>query len=280
MIQILFVLIAVSVATSLIGSLLLLRESLMVADAISHTILLGIVLAYIFTRDLSSPWLIFGAAAFGLFTVITIEGLNQTGQIENDASIGLVFPFFFSIAVVIISKYFSDVHLDIDMVLLGQVELSPLKRTEFLGIQIPTALLQGIMISLVNLLFILIFYKPLKIRLFDPIYAQSIGIKVKWLDLIMMSLVSLTAVTSFESVGSKLVIALMAAPAMTARLLTRHFASFIALSVVFALLNSVLGYYLGVNFNTSISAMVAVTSFVVFLIVLLVTKMPKLHKQI
>lgn len=280
MIQILFVLIAVSVATSLIGSILLLRESLMVADAISHTILLGIVLAYIFKRDLSSPWLIFGAAAFGLFTVIAIEGLNQTGQIENDASIGLVFPFFFSIAVVIISKYFSDVHLDIDMVLLGQVELSPLKRTEFLGIQMPTALLQGIMMSLVNLLFILIFYKPLKIRLFDPIYAQSIGIKVKWLDLIMMSLVSLTAVTSFESVGSKLVIALMAAPAMTARLLTRHFASFIALSVVFALLNSVLGYYLGVNFNTSISAMVAVTSFVVFLIVLLVTKMPKLHKQI
>lgn len=272
MIQILYVLIIVSIANSLIGSLLLLRESLMTADAISHTILLGIVLAYLVTRDFSSPWLIIGAAAFGLFTVISIEGLTKTGLVENDASIGLIFPFFFSIAVIIISKYFTNVHLDIDMVLLGQVELTPLKRTDLLGISLPLAFVQGLTMALINFLFILIFYKPLKIRLFDPVFAQSIGINIKLLDFIVMSLVSLTAVVSFESIGSILVTALMAAPTMTARLVTSRFASFIGVSIIFGIINTLIGYNLAVFLNTSISSMIAVTAFILFLIVLFLKK--------
>lgn len=272
MIQILYVLIIVSIANSLIGSLLLLRESLMTADAISHTILLGIVLAYLVIRDFSSPWLIIGAAAFGLFTVISIEGLTKTGLVENDASIGLIFPFFFSIAVIIISKYFTNVHLDIDMVLLGQVELTPLKRIDLLGISLPLAFVQGLTIALVNFLFILIFYKPLKIRLFDPVFAQSIGINIKLLDFIVMSLVSLTAVVSFESIGSILVTALMAAPTMTARLVTSRFASFIGFSIIFGIINTLIGYNLAVFLNTSISSMIAVTAFILFLIVLFLKK--------
>lgn len=278
MIQILYVLIIVSIANSLIGSLLLLRESLMTADAISHTILLGIVLAYLVIRDFSSPWLIIGAAAFGLFTVISIEGLTKTGLVENDASIGLIFPFFFSIAVIIISKYFTNVHLDIDMVLLGQVELTPLKRIDLLGFSLPLAFVQGLTIALVNFLFILIFYKPLKIRLFDPVFAQSIGINIKLLDFIVMSLVSLTAVVSFESIGSILVTALMAAPTMTARLVTSRFASFIGISIIFGIINTLIGYNLAVFLNTSISSMIAVTAFILFLIVLFLKKStPKIN---
>lgn len=278
MIQILYVLIIVSIANSLIGSLLLLRESLMTADAISHTILLGIVLAYLVIRDFSSPWLIIGAAAFGLFTVISIEGLTKTGLVENDASIGLIFPFFFSIAVIIISKYFTNVHLDIDMVLLGQVELTPLKRIDLLGISLPLAFVQGLTIAIVNFLFILIFYKPLKIRLFDPVFAQSIGINIKLLDFIVMSLVSLTAVVSFESIGSILVTALMAAPTMTARLVTSRFASFIGISIIFGIINTLIGYNLAVFLNTSISSMIAVTAFILFLIVLFLKKStPKIN---
>ena len=162
MIQILFVLCVVAASCSLMGSLLLQRESLMVADAISHTILLGIVIAYYFVGDLSSPWLIVGATLFGVITVVSIELLVKTGRVANDAAIGLVFPFFFAIAVLLISKYYSNVHLDIDMVLLGQVELSPLKRMDVLDVRLPVAFVQGTVVLLLNIGFILLSYQSLR----------------------------------------------------------------------------------------------------------------------
>lgn len=281
MIQILWVLLVVASSCGLMGSLLLQRESLMVADAISHTILLGIVIAYYFVGDLSSPWLIVGATLFGVITVVSIEVLVKTGRIANDAAIGLVFPFFFAIAVLIISKYYTNVHLDIDMVLLGQVELSPLKRTELWGTLLPTAFIQGSLVLMLNLGFILITYRSLKISLFDRIFAETIGIRVNILDLILMTLVSLTAVTSFESIGAILVIALMAAPAMTARLLVRTFPQLLIVSVLVAMLNSTLGYYIGLYLDTSISSMVAVISFISFMLVFTFTTIHKLKiKQV
>lgn len=279
MIQILFVLCAVAASCSLMGSLLLQRESLMVADAISHTILLGIVVAYYFVGDLSSPWLIVGATLFGVITVLAIELLVKTGRVANDAAIGLVFPFFFAIAVLIISKYYTNVHLDIDMVLLGQVELSPLKRTEVFGMKFPIAFIQGSVVLCLNSLFILLSYRSLKISLFDRIYAQTIGIRVNLLDTLLMTLVSLTAVTSFESVGAILVIALMAAPAMTARLLVNSFPKLLLSALLFALLNSLIGYGIGIHFNTSISSMVAVVSFVSFMLVFCLTLLKQKHQQ-
>lgn len=279
MIQILFVLCVVAASCSLMGSLLLQRESLMVADAISHTILLGIVVAYYFVGDLSSPWLIVGATLFGVITVLAIELLVKTGRVANDAAIGLVFPFFFAIAVLIISKYYTNVHLDIDMVLLGQVELSPLKRTEVFGMKFPIAFIQGSIVLCLNCLFILLSYRSLKTSLFDRIYAQTIGIRVNLLDTLLMTLVSLTAVTSFESVGAILVIALMAAPAMTARLLVNSFPKLLLSALLFALLNSVIGYGIGIHFNTSISSMVAVVSFVSFMLVFCLTLLKQKHQQ-
>lgn len=281
MIQILLILIVVALACSLLGSLLLMRSSLMVADAISHTILLGIVIAFYFTEDLSSPYLIIGATLFGVITVILIDLLTKTGRMQNDAAIGLVFPLLFSIAVIIISKYYTNVHLDIDMVLLGQVELAPLRQVEIFSIQMPQAFFIGLIILFINLAFIFIFYNPLKIRLFDETFARTIGINVAALDLVLMTLVSLTAVTSFESVGSILVIALMAAPEMTARCFTNKFSTLLIGSAFIAVLNSVLGYYIGIYLDTSISSMVAVTGFVVFLLVFLGTNiiLPKLRHQ-
>lgn len=270
MIQILFVLCVVAASCSLMGSLLLQRESLMVADAISHTILLGIVIAYYFVGDLSSPWLIVGATLFGVITVVSIELLVKTGRVANDAAIGLVFPFFFAIAVLLISKYYSNVHLDIDMVLLGQVELSPLKRMDVLDVRLPVAFVQGTVVLLLNIGFILLSYQSLKIRLFDRIYAQTIGIRVNLLDFILMTLVSLTAVTSFESIGAILVIALMAAPAMTARLLVTSFPKLLLTSVIIAIVNSCIGYFLGLAVNSSISSMVAVVSFISFILVFII----------
>lgn len=271
MMQILYILIVVALACSLLGTILLMRSSLMIADAISHTILLGIVIAFYFTEDLSSPYLIIGATLFGVITVVAIDLLTKTGRMQNDAAIGLVFPLFFSLAVIIISKYYTNVHLDIDMVLLGQVELAPLRQIEIFSIAMPQALFIGLIILGINLLFVLVTYTALKIRLFDETFAKTIGINVALIDLVLMTLVSLTAVTSFESVGSILVIALMATPGMTARCFTNKFSTLLIASALIAVFNSILGYYIGLQLDTSISSMVAVTGFATFLVVFLVT---------
>lgn len=283
MMQILYILIVVALACSLLGTILLMRSSLMIADAISHTILLGIVIAFYFTEDLSSPYLIIGATLFGVITVVAIDLLTKTGRMQNDAAIGLVFPLFFSLAVIIISKYYTNVHLDIDMVLLGQVELAPLRQIEIFSIAMPQALFIGLIILGVNLLFVLVTYTALKIRLFDETFAKTIGINVALIDLVLMTLVSLTAVTSFESVGSILVIALMATPGMTARCFTNKFSTLLITSALIAVFNSVLGYYIGLQLDTSISSMVAVTGFATFLVVFLVTNIiiPKVrHREL
>lgn len=261
------ILAVVSISCALMGSLLFLKESLMVADAMSHTVLLGIVLAFALTHDLTSPWLTVGATIFGVITVISIQLLVKTGRVANDAAIGLVFPLFFAIAVILISRSFADVHLDMDMVFLGQIELSPLRRTQMGGGSLPTALVQGVIVLVIDLIFILVNYLALKISIFDGNYAKTIGINVALLDLILMTLVSLTAVSAFDSVGTILVVALMAGPAMTARLLTNRLSTMLTLASFLAVGNAWLGYTLGHMFNTTIAGMCAVISFVIFMIV-------------
>src|SRR5690606_4112912 len=111
----------VAVACALPGVFLVLRRMAMMSDAISHTVLLGIVVGFFITRDLASPLLIVGATLTGVLTVTLVEVLNRTRLVREDAAIGLVFPALFSIAVILISRYAGDVHLDTDAVLLGEL---------------------------------------------------------------------------------------------------------------------------------------------------------------
>ena len=113
-------LIAICVASScsILGTFLVLKSMAMISDAITHTILLGIVVAFFMVHDLSSPLLIVGAGIVGVLTVYLIELLNSTRLMKEDSAIGVVFPLLFSIAVILISKYASNIHLDVDAVLL------------------------------------------------------------------------------------------------------------------------------------------------------------------
>ena len=131
----------VAVACALPGVFLVLRRMAMMSDAISHTVLLGIVLGFFLVGDLGSPLLIFGAAATGVLTVVLVEVLNRTRLVKEDAAIGLVFPALFSLAVILISRYAGNVHLDMDAVLLGELAFAPFDRLVVLGTDIgPRAL--------------------------------------------------------------------------------------------------------------------------------------------
>lgn len=267
MIEVLLVLVVTALATSVLGVFLVLRGLSMTTDAISHTILLGIVLAFFITNDIRSPWLIIAASIVGILTVYIIELVSRTQLVRQDAAIGLVFTALFAAAIILISKYSGNVHLDMDVVLMGEVIFAPFNRIEVLGFSIPNALWQLSIILLVNAGFVALFYKELKLTTFDPKFAFIAGFSATFIYYVLMTLVSVTAVAAFDAVGSILVINFFVSPALTAYLLVRRLSSMIWLSMLFAVINSVLGYLIGFGYDLSVAGVTSFIALVTFMIV-------------
>ena len=117
--------VVVAMACAIPGVFLVLRKMSLISDAISHSILPGIVIGFFITQDLNSPILILLAALTGVITVVLVEVIQKTGLVKEDTAIGLVFPSLFSIGVILIAKNANDVHLDVDAVLLGELAFAP-----------------------------------------------------------------------------------------------------------------------------------------------------------
>ena len=266
MIESLYILIITSLACAVLGVFLVLRRLSMVSDAISHSVLLGIVIGYFVTKDIGSVFLIIGASLFGVLTTFCIELLIKSKRVTEDASVGIIFPLFFSVAVILITRYARNVHLDTEVVLIGEIILAPLHRINFLGLSLPKALVQMSFVLLINIVFITVFFRKLKISSFDPVYATVAGIAGAVLHYSFMALVSFTAVSAFESVGAILAIAFFISPAASAYLISKDLKITILLACVYAVFNSFIGYFLAVKFNVSMSGMCAVVSGITFLI--------------
>src|SRR5699024_6226209 len=150
------------------GVFLVLRKMALISDAISHSILLGIVLGFFVTQDLSSPLLIIMAGIIGVVTVILVEAIQNTELVKEDTAIGLVFPALFSIGIILIAQNAGDVHLDLDAVLLGELAFAPFNRLYWgetdLG---PKALWVTGTILLITLILLITFFKELKVSTFD-----------------------------------------------------------------------------------------------------------------
>ncbi|HEM4128745.1 TPA: metal ABC transporter permease [Streptococcus suis] len=241
MLEVLLILLAVGSSCGLIGSVLVVRNQAMLADALSHSVLLGIVLGFFVSHSLDSPLLLFGAAVFGLLTVLAIEGLH-TRKLAQDAATGLLFTFFFALAVILISLFARNVHLDLDMVLMGEVLFAPLNRLDLFGLSLPFALVKSVGLLLVLLVFFFLNFQALTLYLLDKEQAKLQGIATKRLELGLIFLVSLTTVSSFEAVGSMAVIVFLLAPSMAALPWSKHFCQFLVLGQCCAILMIVLGF--------------------------------------
>jgi len=267
--EILLIATVVSVACVIPGVFLVLRKVALMSDAISHAILLGIVVAFFIVKNLHSPLLIIGAALSGLLTVVLTEILIRSNLIKKDAAIGLIFPVFFSIGVILINVFASNVHLDNDAVLLGEIAFAPLDRFIFNGTDLgPKSLWMMIPILLINVVVLGGFYKELKLTSFDPGLAASLGFFPAAVNYLLMSVVSITAVGTFYAVGSILVVALMITPPATAYLLSKRVSTMVALSIVFGVISAVAGYGLAVWLDVSIAGMMATVTGMLFVFVL------------
>lgn len=264
--EIQFIAAVVAVACALPGTFLVLRRMALMSDVISHAILPGIVLAFFVTQSLSSPFLIVAAAATGVVTVALVELLNKTQLLKEDAAMGLVFPLLFSIGVILIARFASDVHLDTDAVLLGELAFAPFDRLSWRGTDLgPRALWVMGSILVLNILFLLLFYKELKLATFDAALAAALGFAPGVLHYALMGLVSVTAVGAFDAVGSILVVALMIAPPAAAYLLTDRLSRMLAWSAGFGIACALLGYALARWLDASIAGAMATAAGLLFL---------------
>ncbi len=247
--------IVTAVACALPGVFVVLRKNSMLVDAISHAILPGIILGYFFTRNLDSPVLILGAALAGLAVVLGSEYLSRTGLITGDAPQGLIFPALFSIGVIMVTLNFADVHLDTHAVLVGDLNLAAFEHLFINGVSIgPTYLYVMLGVLLINVTFLTLFHRQMKVSTFDPQFAQSIGMRTGLFNTVFMFLVSLTVTAAFNAAGAILVIALMVIPAATAYLLTNRLPVMIGLTVVVAIVGATAGFGVSYVLDAATSA--------------------------
>ncbi|KVV15463.1 metal ABC transporter permease [Flavobacterium sp. TAB 87] len=260
----------VAIAGAIPGTFLVLRKMAMISDAISHSILPGIVIGFFITQDLNSPLLILLAAMTGVLTVILVEKIQQTKLVKEDTAIGLVFPALFSIGVIMIAKYANDVHLDIDAVLLGELAFTPFDRLYYNDIDLgPKSMWVIGSILVVTLTLLFAFYKELKMSTFDAGLATSLGFSPVILHYGLMSIASITTVGAFDAVGAILVVALMIAPAASAYLLTTNLTKMITLACFFGVFSAIAGYWSANYLDASIAGSIATMLGIVFLLVYL-----------
>ncbi|PKL85249.1 MAG: zinc ABC transporter permease [Ignavibacteriae bacterium HGW-Ignavibacteriae-1] len=263
-----------AIACAIPGTYLVLRRMSMMSDAISHSVLPGIIIAFLIVLDRSSPFIILGAALSGLLMVYLTELISRSKLVKTDASIGLVFPGLFSIGVILISMQMSSVHFHEHSVLVGDITLSALNNLVIDGVDYgPKSLYILGSVIMINLLFIIIFFKELNITTFDPQISAVLGFKNLTLHYLFMTIVSITAVASFDAAGSILVIALFIVPAATAHLFTRTVISMIVWAIIFAIISSISGFYLSIYFDAAVSGGIAVMCGVVFLLTLSLVKL-------
>lgn len=264
--------ILISISCSLLGVFLVLKSMSMLTDTISHTVLLGIVLSFFVVHDLSSPFLIVGATLVGLFTVYLVELLKNTNLIKEDAAIAVVLSILFSIAVILISKYTANIHLDIDAVLLGELAFAPFYKIEIFGMNIVKGILTSGIILILNIIFISTFFKELKISTFDKTLASVLGLFPTLVHYLLMTLVSVTAVVSFDAVGATLMISFMIGPAATAYLVAKNLKAMIFYSILVGCLSSIIGFHLARFLDVSISGSIAVVIGLIFFITLILKR--------
>ncbi|MDQ3626186.1 MAG: metal ABC transporter permease [Verrucomicrobiota bacterium] len=258
----------VATACGLIGNYLILRRMALVGDAISHSILPGIAIAFLLANS-RNTWVMFvGALAAGILTTVIIDVIHKRSRVKQDAAIGIAFSTLFAIGVIPISLYADKVDLDQECVLYGEIAFVPLAPLVQLGgfsFGPEPVLRMGIVMLLTGLLIVL-FYKELLVSSFDPGLAASLGISAAVMHYALMSMLSVVVVSAFESVGAILVIAMLILPGATASLLSHRLPVVLALSVVHGALSSLLGIHVAVWLECSMAAAMVVMGAVLFIL--------------
>ncbi len=280
----------ITAACGLIGNYLILRRMALVGDAISHSVLPGMAIAFLLADSLSTLPMFLGALGAGIVTTVLIELIHKKTRVKQDSAIGITFSTLFAIGVIIISVGLSDsVHLDTDCVLYGEIAFVPLDLVQtklgsdalsvvekipglnsemFLDGDLltlaPPSVIRMAVVAGITLLLIVLFYKELLVTSFDSGLSSSLGINSNVVHYVLMGMLSVIIVSAFEAVGAILVIAMLILPGATASLLAHRLPPMFGITVVHALLSAVGGIHLATWLDCSPAGAMVVAGSAVF----------------
>ena len=271
------ILVAIAIACGLIGTFLVVRKMAMVANSLSHTILIGIVMAALFFSKqdsvLSLPILLLAAFTTALITVGLSYLIGRSSYIKEDASIGLSFTTLFAFGLLVLMLFAKDMHLGTEAVM-GNLDAAH-----------KDDLTLASSIFLIDALFICFTYPRLKIVAFDPQFASSIRLPIKGMDFLFLLLVSATLIAAFRAVGVVIVLAFLTGPVLAARLLSHQLFKIIIISIIFGIAVAVLAVALarhilsvyGIPLSTS--GLAATLTGILFITVFLLTRFDFRNKE-
>lgn len=249
----------VGIACGVLGCFVVLRKMALIGDALSHAVLPGVVIGFIFFGH--NPLAIFTGAVFaGLLTAMIITWLQRNSITKDDASVGIVFTAMFALGIIGISWLTKKegVHLDMKDFLFGNV----------LGVSDADLWLTGL-IGLYVIICITLFFKYFFVTTFDPLIALTMGISVAVVHYFLMFLLSLTIVASIQSVGVILVVAMLIIPASASYLLVSKLKWMVILSAFLGFISAIIGFALSVLWETTPGPMMTLTASFIFLLSLI-----------
>ncbi|AFZ34396.1 ABC-3 protein [Stanieria cyanosphaera PCC 7437] len=249
----LVVAIIVGIICAVVGSYLMVQRLALLGDAISHSVLPGLAIAYLVGFNI-----FIGAFIAGIISTICINIIRTRSNLKEDTAMGIVFSAFFAFGITLITVIQKDNKIDLNHFLFGNI----------LGVTasevIDTLIIAVIVVSVVYFL-----YKELLFYSFDRLGAQAVGLPVHLLDLGLMMLIGLTIVASLKAVGVILVLALLITPAATAYLLVNRLHQVMFLGVAIAVTSSITGMYLSYFFNLPSGPAIVLVASGIFLLALL-----------
>ena len=280
----------ITAACGLIGNYLILRRMALVGDAISHSVLPGLAIAFLLAHSLSTLPMFLGALGAGIVTTVMIELIHKKTRVKQDSAIGITFSTLFAIGVILISFGQTDaVHLDAECVLYGEIgyvplvlvqtELGPgalsvvekipgLNSEMFLDGNLltiaPPSVIRMAIVTGMTLLLILVFYKELLVTSFDSGLSSSLGINSTVVHYALMGMLSVIIVSAFEAVGAILVIAMLILPGATASLLAYRLPPMFGITVIHAALSALGGIHLATWLKCSEAGAMVVAGSVLF----------------
>ncbi len=252
----------VGMACGLVGNYLLLRRMALIGDAISHSVLPGLVLAFMLAHSRHIGVMFAGALAAGLVTVFLIEFIHKKSRVKPDAAICITFTTLFAIGVVLTSLIDKGgLHIDAECILYGEIAFVPLEPpVKILGRALgPQPVLQMLGVTAGVVVLIVLFYKELLASSFDPGLTASLGFNVTAMHYGLMAALSIVVVSAFEAVGAIMVVAMLIIPGMTAAQLSDHLATRHWLVGVHSILSGLLGLHLSVWLNCSMAGAMVLT---------------------
>jgi ABC-type Mn2+/Zn2+ transport system permease subunit len=237
-----------AIACGVLSGFIVWRGMAFIGDALSHSILPGIVLSYAIGTNL-----LLGAILSSMVAVAGIGFITRKNGLKEDTAIGVIFSGFFALGILLLSKISS--YQDLTHILFGNI----------LGISSSDVVIIGGIVVLV-IAAVFLFYKELLVTSFDPVHAVSIGLAPMLIHYGLLVIIALTTVVSIQSVGVVLILALLVTPAASASMLVRDLPGIIGLGTLFAVLSCIGGFYISYYFDAASGPAIVIVLSVIFMV--------------